>query len=210
MVKKVKIPRILMEHEYYKNLSGRAKVLYGILSEKKQQAEKYGWVDEQGSPYVIFPKRRMMEELSCSRYRLDLVTKELVATDLIELTYGNGSTLERRIYVRELKEDCPWIRVEYGARSKSPEVPETPVKDEGSRERTGAAVKKEKTEDTTEKDKRKEGTGSHPEKEYPGDISEKIDPAEILRQLMEMEIKDPAPEGIPLPVVIGALVSFLS
>ena len=50
MIKKVKIPKILMEHEYYKNLSDRAKVLYGILSEKMQEAERYGWVDEEGNP----------------------------------------------------------------------------------------------------------------------------------------------------------------
>ena len=117
MIKKVKIPKILMEHEYYKNLSDRAKVLYGILSEKMQEAERYGWVDEEGNPYVVFPKKQMQKELACSRYRLDIVTKELIVTDLIEFSYDIGSSLERRIYVHNLSDSCPWIRVEYGIRN---------------------------------------------------------------------------------------------
>ena len=50
MIKMVKIPRMLLDHAYYKNLSDRAKVLYGILWEKKQEAERYGWLDKEGSP----------------------------------------------------------------------------------------------------------------------------------------------------------------
>ena len=116
MIKMVRIPRILLDHEYYKNLSDRAKVLYGILCEKKQEAVSRGWVDDRGILYVVLPKRKMQEELSCSRYRLDLVTRELVATDLIELDYGVGNCLERRIYVHGFTEECPWICVEYGLR----------------------------------------------------------------------------------------------
>ena len=125
MIKKVKIPKILMEHEYYKKLSDRAKVLYGILSEKMQEAERYGWVDEEGNPYVVFPKKQMQKELACSRYRLDIVTKELIVTDLIEFSYDIGSSLERRIYVHSLSDSCPWIRVEYGIRNEGKNKAET-------------------------------------------------------------------------------------
>ena len=210
MIKMVKIPRILMEHEYYKKLSDRAKVLYGILSEKKQEAEKYGWVDDQGNPYVVLPKRRMQEELACSRYRLDLVTKELVATDLIELAYGVGNVLERRIYVRDLKENCPWIRVEYGVRSKSPQGSGGVVKDDRTREGSEESLNKKKAENTAEKDGGNKGDSSHPEKMKPDARSEDIDPAGLLKMLMEAGTQYPVPEEDPWPALLEVLVSALT
>ena len=203
MNRKVKIPRILIEHDYYKNLSDRARVLYGILSEKEQEAEKHGWVDEQGCLYVVFPKRRMQEELACSRYRVDLVTKELVITDLIGLDYGIGSSLERRIYVHKLKEECPWIRVEYGGRKKTP--------DEGGGPAAGAATKESNT-NTKEKEK-KEGhaddtgsraLGTEGHDPGPGDI----DPMDILKGLMEAGRNDPDQAETGWQKMLEALCSF--
>lgn len=199
MIKMVKIPRILIEHEYYKNLSDRAKVLYGILSEKKQDAEKYGWVDEQGCLYVVFPKRKMQEELACSRYRLDLVTKELVTTDLIALAYGIRSPLERRIYVHSLKEECPWIMVEYGPRTPAPVKTADPAKEKEPDDRKEDT--KEKAGDT--------GCGKPESEDHDPDLKD-INPVEIFKEILDAGKDDPAQKEICWQVMLEALCSVLN
>lgn len=207
MIKMVKIPRMLLDHEYYKNLSDRAKVLYGILSEKMQEAERYGWIDENGSPYVVFPKKKMQEELSCSRYRLDLVTKELVTTDLIELVYGIGASLERRIYVHNIKERCPWIRVEYGIRTEFTKEADEPVKgNETSNDEEKVSMKTDFHKET--------GEGSEPkELRDSGDCSGETDLADLLKVLMSLgkeEEDDPAQDPVSWAELLGILASALS
>ena len=104
-----------MENEAYKNLSGGAKILFGILTKKKEEAEKNAWIDPSGIRYVVFPKKQMQEELDCSRYWADQFTKELETTGLIKLGYLYKPVIERRFYVRTFDEGIPRILVEYGA-----------------------------------------------------------------------------------------------
>ena len=128
MKKYVLIPKELMEKEPYKNLSGGAKVLYGILSAMKEEAVSRDWVDPRGARYVLFPKKMMQKELNCSRYWIDNFVKELVTLDLIKLGYLYKPIIERRIYVRSFGEDAPGIRVEYGTEEGvSDEMDDTPA-----------------------------------------------------------------------------------
>ena len=115
MKKIVLIPTELMEDESYKNLSGGAKVLFGILTAKKEEAEKNNWIDPRGIRYVVFPKKQIQEELDCSRYWVDQFTKELETIGLIKLGYLYKPVIERRFYVRTFGDDIPRILVEYGA-----------------------------------------------------------------------------------------------
>ena len=96
------IPKELMENELYNKLSNGAKMLYGILAGMKKDAERNEWIDERGCRYVLFPKKRMQEELNCSRYSVDLFMKELEVLDLIRLGYCITPIIQRRIYVRNL------------------------------------------------------------------------------------------------------------
>lgn len=114
MKKYVLIPKDFIEKEPYKNLSGGAKVLYGILSAMKEEAASRDWVDPKGARYVVFPKKMMQKELNCSRYWIDIFVKELETLDLIKLGYLYKPIIERRIYVRSFDHDVPGIRVEYG------------------------------------------------------------------------------------------------
>lgn len=203
MIKMVRIPRILLDHENYKKLSDRAKVLYGILWEKKQEAASHGWVDDRGILYVVLPKRKMQEALSCSRYRLDLVTRELVATDLIELAYGVGNSLERRIYVHGFTEECPWIRVEYGLRQELKKEKKTPpdIDDPVNMEKPGG----EKVSD-----KEKTGSlGSDPKQDGSDDSCKVSDPAELLKIFLESGKDIPPCEGTGLPEILDALASAI-
>ena len=125
-----------MENEAYKNLSDGARILFGILTEKKEEAKKNDWIDPQGIRYVVFPKRQIQEELDCSRYWVDQFTKELETMGLIKLGYLYKPVIERRFYVRTFGDDIPRILVEYGAdESIGEEIKE-------------ALFEKEKTEET--------------------------------------------------------------
>lgn len=114
MGKTVMLPKAILEHPSFKGLSDRAKVLFGLLLEKKKEAADNQWIDGKGSEYVILPKKEMMKELECSRYRLDQITKELEACNLIRLEYYRTPTIVRRIYVRKANPESSWIRVGYG------------------------------------------------------------------------------------------------
>ncbi len=98
------IPKELMENELYSKLSNGAKMLYGILVSLKKDAERNEWIDDRGCRYVLFPKKRMQEELNCSRYSADLFMKELEVLDLIRLGYCITPIIQRRIYVRNLED----------------------------------------------------------------------------------------------------------
>lgn len=129
MKKYVLIPKELMEKAPYKNLSGGAKVLYGILSAMKEEAVSRDWVDPRGARYVVFPKKMMQKELDCSRYWIDIFVKELETLDLIKLGYLYKPIIERRIYVRSFGEDVPGIRVEYGTEESDPGEVTSPAPD---------------------------------------------------------------------------------
>lgn len=113
-----------MENEAYKNLSDGARVLFGILTEKKEEAKKNDWIDPHGIRYVVFPKKQMQEELDCSRYWVDQFTKELETMGLIKLGYLYKPVIERRFYVRTFGEDTPRMLVEYGAEEDMEAEPE--------------------------------------------------------------------------------------
>lgn len=152
MRKTVIIPAEVMENEAYKNLSDGARILFGILTEKKEEAKKNDWIDPQGIRYVVFPKRQIQEELDCSRYWVDQFTKELETMGLIKLGYLYKPVIERRFYVRTFGDDIPRILVEYGAdESIGEEIKE-------------ALFEKEKTEET-------KPAADEAETEAPGDPS---------------------------------------
>jgi hypothetical protein len=77
MIKKVKIPKILMEHEYYKNLSDRAKVLYGILLKRMDLSAKNGWFDDQGRVFIICTLEEIMETMNCADNKATKLMNEL-------------------------------------------------------------------------------------------------------------------------------------
>ena len=114
MRKTVIIPAEVMENEAYKNLSDGARILFGILTEKKEEAKKNDWIDPQDIRYVVFPKKQMQEELDCSRYWVDQFTKELETMGLIKLGYLYKPVIERRFYVRTFDSDGPKVSVAYG------------------------------------------------------------------------------------------------
>ena len=96
------LPKALFLNEKYKSLSNTAKILYGILLERLAYAGVNDWIDEEGEPYVIYPKNDMKQDLNCTRYRADMAIRELEnAGDLILVMAVSGKA--NRFYVHDVR-----------------------------------------------------------------------------------------------------------
>ena len=89
MRKTVIIPAEVMENEAYKNLSDGARILFGILTEKKEEAKKNDWIDPQGIRYVaekLDQDRLVQAKLFCHPFD---------DRGIRVLTHQNGSRITR-------------------------------------------------------------------------------------------------------------------
>lgn len=73
----VNIPKMLFLEKQYEKLSVDAKLLYSLLLDRKTLANMNGWIDQNGTAYVVYPKSEMKKHLNASRYRVDMALEEL-------------------------------------------------------------------------------------------------------------------------------------
>ena len=73
----VNIPKMLFQEKQYEKLSVDAKLLYSLLLDRKTLANMNGWIDQNGTAYVVYPKSEMKKHLNASRYRVDMALEEL-------------------------------------------------------------------------------------------------------------------------------------
>lgn len=62
----IRLPKMLITEEYFRELSSDAKILYGLLLDRMGLSIKNHWVDEQNRVYIIFTIEDVMENLCCS------------------------------------------------------------------------------------------------------------------------------------------------
>ena len=67
----VNTPKMLFQEKQYEKLSVDAKLLYSLLLDRKTLANMNGWIDQNGTAYVVYPKSEMKKHLNASRYRVD-------------------------------------------------------------------------------------------------------------------------------------------
>ena len=72
-----RIPKILFSDERFAGLSSEAKILYGLMLDRVGLSRKNGWIDQNGTAYVVYPKSEMKKHLNASRYRVDMALEEL-------------------------------------------------------------------------------------------------------------------------------------
>lgn len=79
-----RIPKVLFKLEKYKKLSLAAKVLYGILDDRRELSLKNEWIDEDDNIYLIFSRKAIEEMLCLSNKPVIRAFKELNEYGLIE------------------------------------------------------------------------------------------------------------------------------
>ncbi|MCW3742231.1 replication initiator protein A [Burkholderia cenocepacia] len=65
-----KIPKLLFESERYKNLKPEVKVVYSVLKDRLELSLSKGWIDEDGTIYLIYSNSNLMALLGCSKSKL--------------------------------------------------------------------------------------------------------------------------------------------
>lgn len=108
------IPKKLFVDEKYITLSGEAKLLYGIMLDRKKLSKLNGWVDKNGNVYIFYGIERIMQVLHCSRAKAVKTLKELDSENGIGIIKKKrlGQGYQTKIYVNDLlanrnKEDKP-------------------------------------------------------------------------------------------------------
>lgn len=100
-----KLPKILFEDEKYMDMKLEVKVAYSILKDRLELSLSRGWIDEEGSVYLVFSNSKLMRLLGCSKSKLLSIKKILKEYDLIDEVQQSSSEkgrLANKIYLGEL------------------------------------------------------------------------------------------------------------
>lgn len=112
-----RIPRLLITHQRFKNVSTEAKLLYGLLLDRMGLSEEHGWYDEDGRVFIYYTVEEIADDLCCGRDKAMKLLAELDKTKgagLIErVRQGQGKPTKiyvKRFTTREVppkKEEIP-------------------------------------------------------------------------------------------------------
>jgi hypothetical protein len=100
-----RIPKLLFTHEFFKDLSCEAKVLYGLMLDRMSLSVKNGWFDEEKRAYIIFTVEEVTELLGCSTGKAVKCISELDTDKGIGLIEKKRLGLGKAniIYVRQIQ-----------------------------------------------------------------------------------------------------------
>ena len=76
-----RIPRLLITHQRFKNISVEAKLLYGLLLDRMGLSEEHGWYDEDGRVFIYYTVEEIADDLCCGRDK----AMKLLAAKLYDL-----------------------------------------------------------------------------------------------------------------------------
>lgn len=96
-------PKMLLEDEFYSEMTLEAKMLYTIMKDRHLLSLKNKWVDDQGDVYIIFTNKQAAEKLGCGESKAKKVRAELIKFGLIEVVSPKGMVKRAsHIYVGNL------------------------------------------------------------------------------------------------------------
>ena len=72
-----RIPRLLITHQRFKNVSVEAKLLYGLLLDRMGLSEEHGWYDEDGRVFIYYTVEEIADDLCCGRDKAMKLLAEL-------------------------------------------------------------------------------------------------------------------------------------
>lgn len=97
-----RIPRQLISHPRFKNVSVEAKLLYGLLLDRMGLSEEHGWYDEDGRVFIYYTVEEIVEDLCCGRDKAMKLLAELDSKKGIGLIerIRQGQGKPTKIYVK--------------------------------------------------------------------------------------------------------------
>ena len=94
----VEIPKELLTGKDFSSLSPAAKMLYAVLLAKMGEAKNHHWYDEGNRVYIIYPLRKIEEDIGFSRHTIIDSMNELENIGLILRYQEKGKS--NKIYVK--------------------------------------------------------------------------------------------------------------
>ena len=73
----VRVPKILLQHEAFQNISAEAKLLYCLLLDRTGISLRNGWKDKQNRVYIIFTVAEIQERMNCGNKKAIQLLDEL-------------------------------------------------------------------------------------------------------------------------------------
>ena len=80
-----RIPKILIQSRYYKNISLASKLLYSFMLDRTTLSIKKGYFDDQGRIYIIYTLEEIMEDMACGHTTCGKYLKELISNADIDI-----------------------------------------------------------------------------------------------------------------------------
>ena len=104
-----KLPKLLFESECYKkDMKLEVKVAYAVLKDRLELSLSKGWIDEDGTIYLVYSNSKRRALLGCSKSKLLTIKKTLREYGLIDEVQQSSSEkgrLAKKIYLGELEHE---------------------------------------------------------------------------------------------------------
>lgn len=78
-----RIPKLLVTHPVFRELSSDSKLLYGLMLDRLSLSKSNGWFDEKNRVYIIYSVQDIMNDLGCANQKAIKLMKELSSIGLI-------------------------------------------------------------------------------------------------------------------------------
>ncbi|HFI2691411.1 TPA: replication initiator protein A [Streptococcus suis] len=93
-----RIPKVLVESVYYRQMSTESKFTYAILKDRFELSLKNNWIDENGDVYLIFTVEELQTILGFGNKKVIKLKKELAKYGLLE-EVRQGLNKPNRLYL---------------------------------------------------------------------------------------------------------------
>ncbi|HFI0635267.1 TPA: replication initiator protein A [Streptococcus suis] len=99
-----RIPKVLVESVYYRQMSTESKFTYAILKDRFELSLKNNWIDENGDVYLIFTVEELQTILGFGNKKVIKLKKELAKYGLLE-EVRQGLNKPNRLYLGNVISD---------------------------------------------------------------------------------------------------------
>ena len=95
-----RIPRNLIKHKYFKNVSEAAKLLFGLMLDRLSLSLKNDWKDSKNRVFIFYTLEDIQEDLNCAHGKAVKLLAELESIGLIDRV-KQGQGRPTKIYVKK-------------------------------------------------------------------------------------------------------------
>ncbi|HHW4956317.1 TPA: replication initiator protein A [Streptococcus suis] len=116
-----RIPKVLVESVYYRQMSTESKFTYAILKDRFELSLKNNWVEENGDVYLIFTVEELQSILGYGKNKVIKIKKELAEYGLLE-EVRQGLNKPNLLYLGNVTSDLENVNSDFPQAKPLPEA----------------------------------------------------------------------------------------